>query len=264
MPTFTHAGAELHYAEAGTGAPLIFLHGLGSSSDDWEAQRAHFAGRYHVLALDSRSSGRSRDLDHPDGPFSLHQFADDVRALIEHRALGPTHVVGLSLGGAIAFQLAVDAPQVLRTITICNSAPAIVVRGFSAHAAILLRRVITALKGPRGMATMLAPKLFPGPQHAALRATFVERMMRNRPAAYAATQRALFGWSVADRLPSIVVPTLVIGSEFDYPVLQGKEAWVRQMPHARYVEVPGTHHALPIEAPEAFNAVLDAFLTEHP
>ena len=216
-----------------------------------------------MLALDFRSSGQSRDLRRPDGPFTVPQFAADARALIEAQALGPTHVVGLSLGGAVAFQLACDAPALLRTMTICNSTPSFQVSGLAAHATILLRRVITALKGPRGMAQLLAPKLFPAPEHAALRARFIERMARNRPGAYAASQRAVLGWRVAEQLPTLAVPTLVVGAEFDYPFLANKQAWVSRMPDARYVEVPGTHHALPVEAPDAFNAVLDDFLQEH-
>ena len=263
MPTLAHDGAELNYTDTGSGPPLLFLHGLGSSSDDWELQVAHFAGRYRVLALDFRSSGQSRDLRQPNGPFTVAQFASDARALIESLTLGPTHVVGLSLGGAVAFQLACDAPALMRTMTICNSTPSFQVTGLAAHATILLRRVVTWVKGPRGMAQLLAPKLFPAPEHAALRAKFIERMARNRPGAYAASQRAVLGWGVADRLPSIEVPTLVVGAEFDYPFLANKQVWVRRMPNARYVEVPGTHHALPIEAPAAFNEVLDEFLREH-
>lgn len=91
MPFFAHDGAELHYTDGG--------------------------------------SGQSRDTGHPDGPFSALQFAADTRALIEHLGLARVHAVGLSMGGAVAFQLAVDAPELLQSMTICNSAPAFIVRG---------------------------------------------------------------------------------------------------------------------------------------
>ena len=264
MPFFAHDGAELFYTDGGSGPPILFLHGLGGSTENWDAQVEHFERRrYRVIALDMRGSGQSRDTRHPDGPFTALQFAADTRALIANLALDRVHVVGLSMGGAVAFQLAVDAPELLQTMTICNSAPAFIVRGVGPYFAILLRRVITMIQGPAGMARMLAPRLFPGEQHAALRERFIANMARNRPGAYAASQRALFGWSVADKLAQIRVPTLVIGAEHDYPFLLDKAAWVRQMPQAELVVVPNTHHALPVEAPEAFNQVLEAFLERH-
>lgn len=264
MSLFAHDGAELYYTDCGSGPPILFLHGLGGSTGNWDAQVEHFERRrYRVIALDMRGSGQSRDTRHPDGPFSALQFAADTRALIRHLGLDRVHVVGLSMGGAVAFQLAVDAPELLQTMTICNSAPAFIVRGVRARATILLRRLITAIKGPSGMAHMLAPRLFPGEQHAELRERFIAGMARNRPGAYAASQRALFGWSVADKLAQIQVPTLVIGAEHDYPFLLDKQVWARQMPHAELVVVPNTHHALPVEAPDAFNAVLASFLEGH-
>ena len=263
MPFFAHDGAELHYTDCGSGPPILFLHGLGGSTDNWEAQVEHFAPLYRVIALDMRGSGQSRDTNYADGPFTALQFAADARALLTHLRLAPVHVVGLSMGGAVAFQLAVDAPALLRTMTICNSAPAFIVRGVRARATILLRRLITAIKGPSGMAHMLAPRLFPGAQHAALRERFIAGMARNRPGAYAASQRALFGWSVADKLARIQVPKLVVGAEHDYPFLLDKQAWVSRMPKAELVVVPNTHHALPVEAPDAFNAVLGSFLERH-
>ena len=263
MPTFTHDGAELHFEVRGAGVPLLFLHGLGSSADDWAHQMESFAARYRVIALDARSSGRSRDLVHPHGPFTVRQFAADAVALLGELKAAPAHVVGLSMGGAIAFQVAATAPQVLRTMTICNSGPSFIVRGLGARLAILTRRIVAATLGPRGMARMLAPKLFPRPEHAALRAQFIERWTRNDPRAYAASQRAVLGWSVLDRLPTMRVPTLVIGSEFDYPFLLGKERWVRLMPNAEHVEVKGAHHALPMESPAEFERVLGEFLARN-
>lgn len=68
---------------------------------------------------------------------------------------------------------------------------------------------------------------------------------------------------MTDKLARIQLPTLVIGAEHDYPFLLDKQVWVRAMPQAELVVVPNTHHALPIEAPEAFNDALEAFLGRH-
>jgi len=78
MPTLTLPDAELHYEARGQGEAILFLHGLGSSAEAWAPQIAHFSARHRCIALDARGSGRSRDLAHPHGPFSLRTFARDA------------------------------------------------------------------------------------------------------------------------------------------------------------------------------------------
>ena len=262
MPSFDVDGATLHYDVQGDGPPLLFLHGLGARADTWAPQVARFAPRYRTIAVDFRGSGASRDRAHPAGPFSIPQFAADVRALLEHLGARPAHVVGLSLGGMVAFQLAVDAPACIRTLTIVNSGPAVVVRTLAERWAMLVRRVITHVAGPAAFAKILAPKLFPKPEHGALREEFQAMMAANDRAAYAATLKAILGWSVVDRIGGIVAPTLVVAGDQDYTPVAAKESYVRLMPNARLAVVADSHHALPMEAPERFNAVLAAFLDQ--
>ena len=263
MPLLTTSATELHYEVAGTGEPILFLHGLGSSTLDWQLAMDHFAPTYKVIAVDFRGSGLSRDLRRPNGPFTVGQFTEDARAVLEHLGAVPAHIVGLSLGGVVAFNLAVAEPQVVRTLTIVNSAPAMIVSGGAARTIILVRRVVAWIFGPRGMAKLLAPKLFPKAEHESLRRTFIERMARNRRGPYGASQIAAISWSVRDRVGEINAPTLVISAEHDYPFLGNKQAWANEMKDAEYVEIPDTHHALPLEAPGKFHATLAAFLAKH-
>lgn len=263
MPFLTTQNAEIHYEVAGSGEPLLFLHGLGSSGLDWEFQVAAFAPRYRVITIDARGAGESRDLTKPSGPFTVAEYANDALAVLDHLQATPAHVVGLSLGGCVAFQMAVTRATAFRTMTIVNSAPVFALSGGGALVTIWLRRFIARVFGPRGMAKMLAPKLFPDPSHEPLRRQFITRMSRNKRGAYIASQRAVLGWSVESQLERISIPTIVISAEHDYPFLGNKQAWVRRMPNAEYVEVPAAHHALPIEAPEPFNTALGAFLSRH-
>jgi len=138
-----------------------------------------------------------------------------------------------------------------------------VVPGGAATAIILLRRVVARVFGPQGMAKMLAPKLFPDPAHETQRQTFIKRMGRNRRGAYIATQLAALGWSVRDRMKDIAAPTLVVSAEHDYPFLQNKQEWAREIPDCEYVEVAGAHHALPMEYPERFHEIVEGFLAKH-
>jgi len=262
MPTLHLPDAELYYEDRGRGEAVVLLHGLGSSSEDWEPQLAALAPRYRVIAIDMRGSGRSRDLVHPIGPFSVATFAADVAVVIDRLNTGAAHIVGLSMGGMVAFQLAVDYPHVVRTLTIINSGPALVPRTWQEHVAIATRLAIGSTGGPKMMARLLAPKLFPHSEE--LRAAFVEKMSRNDRRAYAATQRALIGWDVAARIGDISAPTLVVASEHDYTPVARKHEYARRMKDARVVVVPDSRHALPMEEPDKLQPILEAFLgAEH-
>jgi len=114
----------------------------------------------------------------------------------------------------------------------------------------------------RAMGQALSPNLFPKPEQASLRETFVERWAANDPQAYIEATRSMLGWDVTDRLGSITCPVLVIGSDQDYGPLAAKEAYRQLMPHARLAVIPDAHHAVPMERPEAFNSVLLQFLAE--
>jgi pimeloyl-ACP methyl ester carboxylesterase len=263
MPTLRTNDAELYYEETGSGEPVLLLHGLGSSTLDWAPQIEALRGSYRVIALDARGSGRSRDLLKPGGPFSITQFAADAAALLDDRAAAPAHVVGLSMGGMIAFQLAVDSPKYIRTLTIVNSGPALVPRTREEIRALRLRRLVSRVLGPRGMGRLLAKRLFPKPEQEDKRKLFRQRMAANSKRAYIASQDALFGWSVLDRIEGVEAPTLVISSDQDYVPVAVKEQWVRRMKHAELRVVTDARHALPIEYPEKLNPLLLEFLRRH-
>ena len=263
MPTLRTNDAELFYEEAGTGEPVLLLHGLGSSTLDWAPQIDALRGSHRVIALDVRGSGRSRDLLKPGGPFSVAQFAADAASLLDILGAAPAHVVGLSMGGLIAFQMAGDAPQTVRTLTIVNSGPELVPRTRDELRAFRMRRIISRVFGPKGMGKMLAKRLFPTPAHEEKRKLFRERMAANDKRAYIASQEAIIGWSVLDRIGGIDAPTLVVASDQDYVPVAAKEAWARRMKHAQVTVIADSRHALPMESPEKLNPVLLDFLGRH-
>jgi 3-oxoadipate enol-lactonase len=259
MPKMRVNGVDLYYEVHGEGQPLIFINGLGSSGRDWEQQVPEFAKFYKVVTFDLRGQGQS---DKPQGPYTMATFAADTAGLLQALGAAPAHVVGLSLGGGIAFQLAVDTPALLRTMTIVNSAPEMVLRTFKDRVNVWQRFAIVRLLGMRRMGQVLGGRLFPKPEQDALRTTFVERWAENDPKAYTAAMRAMVGWSVTDRLGSIQCPALVIAADMDYTPLAVKEAYVKLMPHAELAVITDAHHATPVEEPAKFNAVLREFLAK--
>ncbi len=261
MP-YLHVGdMALYYERTGTGQPLLLIHGLGASTRDWAYQVAYFARHYQVITVDLRGHGQSAK---PAGPYSIPQFAADTATLLISLGSGPAVVVGHSLGGMIAFELAVRAPTLVRRLVIVNSAPEIPARTVKERLAILLgyceRHVIVHLFGMRTMGDILSRRLFPNPEQAALRHAFMERYATNQPRAYLAAMHAMRGWSATARLASIACPTLVVAAEDDYTSLASKATYVAQIPQATLITVPHSRHFTPLDQPHAFNVTLEQFL----
>jgi pimeloyl-ACP methyl ester carboxylesterase len=250
---------SLYYEVCGAGEPIMFIHGLGASTRDWEAQVRHFSKTHQVITFDLRGHGHS---DKPDGPYDVSMFAKDTIDLLELLHTGPVHIVGWSLGGVIAFQIALDFPKQLKTLTIINSVPTF---GDSILFQQEIDRRVGIVRqfGMRAIGQALSENLFPKPEHAHLRDGFVERWAENDPRAYIEATRSGLGWNVIDRLGAIECPTLVISAEHDYWPLAEKESQVKLIPNARFEVIPDSHHAVVLEQPDKLNGVLAQFLTEN-
>ena len=248
-----------YYEIAGQGEPLVFIHGLGSSARDWELQIVFFSRHYQVIAYDVRGLGQS---DKPPGPYSIRLFSRDLAGLLEALGIGPAHIVGISLGGMIGLQLAVDAPELLKSLVVVNSMPEMTIRTWKQRIQVVQRFLIVQLFGVRKMGEVLARRLFPKPEQAEARATLVERWAENDPRAYRATGRAIVGWSVIDRLEEITCPVLVVTADQDYTPVEAKASYVKRLPRGKLVVIDDSRHATPVDQPEAFNKAVLAFLQE--
>ncbi|SDV01515.1 alpha/beta fold hydrolase [Pseudomonas mucidolens] len=257
MAYFEHEGCTLHYEEYGHGVPLILIHGLGSSCQDWELQVPVLAKHYHLVVVDIRGHGRS---DKPRERYSIEGFSADLLALIEHLRLEPAHVVGLSLGGMIAFQLAVDQPHLLRSLCIVNSAPQVKVRTASDYWQWAKRWSLARILSLDTIGKALSNRLFPAPEQADLRRKMTARWAKNDKHAYLASFDAIVGWGVQERLSRITCPTLVISADHDYTPVAQKEIYVKLLPDAQLVVIENSRHATPLDQPEVFNTTLLDFL----
>ncbi len=259
MPRINVGDCEIHYEERGSGDLVVLIHGLGSSIRDWELQIPAFSERYRVIAIDVRGHGQS---DKPRGPYSVVKFAADVATVLDKLQVGPAHIVGISMGGMIAFQLAVDSPASIRSLVIVNSGPALVLRTLKEKFAIWSRRVALRLVGLPALAKKVAAMNFPHPEQAALRDKLASRLADNDPAIYRASMEALVGWSVEDRIGSIQCPTLVLAADQDYTPVAAKRVYAAKIPNARVAVIDNSRHVTPFDQPEAFNRVVLDFLSE--
>lgn len=257
MAWFDHEGCSLHYEEYGHGTPLILIHGLGSSSQDWELQVPALARHYRLIVVDVRGHGRS---DKPRERYSIEGFTYDLVALIEHLDLPPAHVVGLSMGGMIAFQLAVDEPGRVKSLCIVNSAPQVKVRSAQEYGWWVKRWTLARVLSLATIGKALGDRLFPKPAQADLRRKMAERWAKNDKRAYLASFDAIVGWGVQERLSRVSCPTLVISADRDYTPVALKETYVKLLPDARLVVIDDSRHATPLDQPERFNHTLLDFL----
>jgi pimeloyl-ACP methyl ester carboxylesterase len=192
----------------------------------------------------------------------MRDLACDAGAVIRGLELGPCHVVGLSLGGMVAFQLAVDQPELVRSLVIVNSGPEVVARTFKERFAIALRRGMSSLLPMRWLGAMISGRLFPHDEQKALRAEFVARFAMNHRASYRRAMAAIVGWSVSDRLGSVTQPALVVSGDRDYTTAERKRRYVERMPRATLEVVEDSGHATPVDQPAAFNSVVLGFLSQ--
>ena len=257
MPYHSVDDVPLYYNETGSGAPLLFVHGLGSSTRDWAEQVAHFKSDYRVLRLDFRGHGRS---GRPPGPYHMAEFAREVAVLLRHLDATPAHVVGLSMGGMVALQLAADAPRLVRSLVVVNSTADTQIRTWEDLWFYVSRRTAVQVLGMRRVGQLIARRLFVEPHQEDLREEFVRRWAENDKKGYLWSVDAIMGWSVWDRLSTITAPTLLVAAEHDYTPVTEKNRIVAEMPHAELAVVDGARHALPVERPSAFNALLRRFL----
>lgn len=258
MPRVTVNGLSIHYAEGGEGAPLLLLHGLGSGAADWLLQMPEFSAHFRVIAPDLRGHGHS---DKPPGPYSIAEMAADVAELQEALGASPAHVLGLSMGGMVALQLAADYPAIVYSLVIANSVPALAPRNVSERLRLWQRLALARTLGPARSGRFLSRRLFPKPEQEAYRQLIAERWAENDADAYLASMRACIDWSVVDRLGEIHCPVLVISGDEDYLPLDAKRELAERLPDGRLLLIADSRHATPIDQPEAFNrAVLDFLL----
>ena len=261
MPALNVNGTSIYCELAGSGPPLLMIHGLGSSGDDWAFQRDDFSRQHTLILADLRGSGRSAK---PPGPYSIASFAADLWALLDALGFDGADILGFSLGGAVALEMALMRPGRAPRLVLCNAlanyrtdTPR---KWFEAHAQLALIHLL----GLRRTARLIANRLFPQPDQAPKRQRVVEVLGANPKAAYLATIHALIGWSALERLPQLRSRTLIIAAEHDYTPLADKHDEARRIPDARLVVMPGSRHGTPFDAIERFNACVLEFLAERP
>jgi pimeloyl-ACP methyl ester carboxylesterase len=257
MPRVRVGDITIHYVEAGSGDPLVLIMGLGGDHQAWGFQLPVLAERHRVIAFDNRGAGQT---DAPDHPYTTAMMAADTLRLMDALGIDRAHVVGVSMGGMIAQELALAAPQRVRTLHIgCSLARP------DAHLRALLsmwRTVRTRL--PLDLALRAVALWLFAPATWDERPEFVETLLQTALAnPYVQTTTGFIHQTEAvethdtvDRLRRIECPTLVSVAEADILVPpRFSRVLAAGIPGAELRLIPGAGHAYFWERPDAFSAL---------
>jgi 3-oxoadipate enol-lactonase len=257
MPYFRDK-RRLGYSDSGgEGEALLLLHGLGSRGADWQMQIDALAPEFRVLTLDFAGHGASEPLA---GPITLADLAADVRAFLDHLYIPQAHIAGLSLGGMVAFQLAVDTPDRLRSLIVINAAPGPGNQRRWFTLQIALRKGLIHLFSMQALAKRIAPKLFPRADQQALRDQFLDSIALVDRQSYLYIMQAIAQFDVGEGITDCAIPTLILAADRDYTPVAFKREFVRRMKSAQLTIVPNSRHATPLDSPAFCNREIREFL----
>lgn len=257
VPIANVNGIDLFYERVGAGAPLLLIHGLGSSGDDWAFQRDDFARVRTLIMPDLRGSGRS---EKPAGPYSIAQFASDFWAVIDSLQIIDIEILGFSLGGAVAIEMTLQKPARVKKLVLCNSLANYRMDTFKKWYEAKTQLALVHLLGLKRTAKLIAKRLFPHDDQAPKRQRVIDVLGANPKPAYMATINALIGWSALERLSEVKCETLIIAAEHDYTSLDEKLVEASLFPKATLIVVSNSRHGTPFDAIEKFNTHVIEFL----
>ncbi len=242
------------------GAPaVLLLHGLGADGTSWALQvPALCEAGFRPLAPDAPGFGQS---PYSGGGWNIRLIAAQIAAILTGLGTGPAHVVGLSMGGVIAQQIAFDFPELTRKLVLVSTFSYLRPESWSGWLYFLRRLALINTLGLPAQARIVAERVFPEEQQAPLRDLLVTTISQADPRAY---RRAMFSLGMFDsrrRLGAIRNPTLVITGAADTTVYpRHQERLAEAIPGALRLVIPNAGHAVPVDQPEAFNRVLLDFL----
>jgi len=264
-------GARLRYRKTGTGDPVLLLHGIGQSLEDWNEQHERLSARHTVISLDLPGFAYSERVS---GAATLARLADVLPAFLDAVGVrGPLPVMGNSLGGAVAMKLAADHPERVSALVLVNSAGfgkevTLVLRLLAVRplAALLLRpaeassrRTVESLFYDKGLVTdVRVGHALALSQRATHRKTLLDvaRDLGTISGVRAEWRNELLGALAVSDLPTLVV----WGSHDHILPFSHLEAAGAALPHAESHVFERTGHMPQIERPDEFAAVVEEFL----
>lgn len=254
-------GARIAWYDEGSGTPVLLVMGLAYPAAAWFRQVPALATRHRVLTLDNRGAGGSADA--PGAPYTVELMAADCLAVLDEAGVERAHVVGISMGGLMAQELAMSSPDRLRSVTLMASHPG-AARGVWPQEMLDFMAARAAMEAKeRGEFSI------PFNYHSSTPRELIEEDWRAREAGTAgpegyAAQGGTALWDGFDRLPGVTVPTLVVTGAQDRLCVPGNaEVLAERIPGARLVLMEGANHILTTDRADEVNALLLSWFAEN-
>lgn len=260
-------GVRLHYACSGKGEPVLLISGLGASAEVWARQVPAFEQHHMVVRFDNRGAGRS---DTPEGPYSIQAMASEAVQLLDALDIPAAHVVGSSMGGMIALEVAIQYPDKALTLTLmgaqCGGSHAF---GAAAESAAdmeeLATRDMAPLERARGWVPYTLSQAFressPDMVDEYVR---VSALFPSSTEGLQAQWAALMGYDSWERLGFITAPTLILQGTADMVVPpENADVLGVRIPESRVELVPDAGHSLAFEAADSVNPLMLEFFAQH-
>lgn len=256
-------GQTLYYEVYGEGEPLLCVHGLATDTLGWALQVPAFSARHRTVIFDNRDVGQS---SMAEGGYEIVDMARDALALADALELDSFHLLGVSMGGTIAQEMALAAPERVRTLTLAVSYPGggAWARKLSEVWSARVQRMSREERVDELMLLCLSEAFFENPEAVA----FLRNMMLQNPHpqpadAFARQLDASSRHDARDRLGTLEMPTHVMGAEHDIlvPVWKSREL-AELIPGARLTVIEGGPHGANLERAEEFNSTVLDFIAE--
>lgn len=255
-------GTKIYWNEEGQGTPVLMLMGLGWASNMWHRTRPLLAARYRTVAFDNRGAGRS---DVPPGPYSMATMASDAAAVLDAAGITAAHLLGVSMGGMIAQEFALQYPHRVHSLTLACTTPG------GPHSLRPEPAVIEALFRTGLSAEQRAKEAVPYLYDSRTPQDRIDQDLAELskwypvPLGVLAQQGAILAWEAYDRLDRIAAPTLVLHGVNDRLVPAGNADFIaRRIRGAQLVKLADAAHILFTDRPVEVHRIVLGFLSAQP
>lgn len=261
---FINSSPRISYKKIGKGPPIIFLHGIGGNSTNWEEQQLFLSETFTTIAWDARGYGNSEDYD---GPLKFSDFSKDLGRLLEHLRINKAHLVGLSMGGRILMNFFADYKDKIATMTLCDC-----YYNFKNFLSPRERREYIdirqkPIKEGKSL-TELAPKIIKSLVSSncseKVKKKVYDSLSKIHPESYLKTIKETVNYDVSSNLSNFDIPVQLIYGENDVLTPPSLGYTLKnKIKNSQLNIIKKSGHLSNMEQPEIFNRILFKFLSIH-
>lgn len=258
-------GARIFYQVKGQGEPLVLLMGFGADGNTWEKHLIEYQEHFKCIIIDNRGVGKS---DQPEGPYSTSLMAEDAFNVMQHAGITTAHIAGISMGGAIAQELALAHPKNVRSLILVSTWPK-----FNRYTKTVYENLkkIRALCPPDVFMELLQLWIYASPFYEVgyrelkiVQNELSINKARQTKEGFEGQIAACITHDTVDRLSDINVPTLItVGSMDIFTPPAYSKILHKGIKGSRYVPFARGGHVHHWENLKRFNSVTRKFLLEH-